>query len=985
MFVGREREMAELERLLDETVEGQGRLAMLVGEPGIGKTRTARELSATARERGARVLWGRSHEALGGPPYWLWVQVLRSYVQESDPESLREDMGTGAADIAEIVPEIRERLPDLLAVQGIEDPEQARFRLFDSITRFLKRASERKPMMLVLDNLHSVGKPSLLFLQFLAEELEGAALFVVGTYRDTELTRKHPLSDTLAVLHRESLMVRVLLRGLTLPEVSEFTSSMADAVPSSQLVDAIHRQTEGNPFFVTEVVRFLAERGDLSGTSSLRSRERGIGGIRIPEGVREAIGHRLNRLSEASNHVLGVASVAGREFHVEELQPLLNNVRRLDDEGLLAALEECLACGMLEEVSDSPGRYQFRHALVRETLYDELPAPRRIRLHGQMGEVLEELYQDRLEPHFARLAHHFFAAAPVRGSDKVLHYATRAGERAMKLLAFEEASEFFRMALDAVELRNDEDHRARCRLLFELGQAQYKAGEFHQAIGSLEDSASMAKRLGSADQLAEAALALEDLSRRFNVAIGGTISTLEEALAILPAEDSSLRAALVGATARAFCIVGNYERYHTLSRDAVDMARRLGDPRALMSALRVSIFARQNPEEIPKRLAATLEMTKLARELGELEHELESQGHRAMDLIELGKMSLADEAIAEHTRLCEVVRQPFYDYAEASFHGMRATMNGDFELAERRIRQAYVKGQRLGRGSFDGAYGIQMFTLRRLQGRLGDVVTAVKNFAAERGVSSSWRPGLAAIYAELGMVDEARQLLDELAVDDFAAIPNDALWLISITYLAEVVAGLRDTSRAEILYERALRYAGLNVGGQVVCYGAASRYLGLLAGTLSRWEDAEKHFVDALAANNAMHALPWVALTEYDYAVLLLERGRKDDESRARSLLESASATASKLGMAALDERVAGRLESPPLADDVPEVTRDQLTPREIDVLRLVAYGRSNREISEALYISLNTVATHVRHILAKSGSANRTEAAAYAIQHGLA
>ena len=412
------------------------------GEPGIGKTRTAQELATYAGLRGAQVLWGRCYEEQGAPPYWPWVQAIRSYVRDIDPEQLRSDMGAGAADIAEVVSDVREQLPGLDAPPQLDSPEQARFRLFDSITAFLKSAGRRKPLVLVLDDLHWADHPSLLLLEFVARELANARVMVVGTYRDMELSRQHPLSQTLGQLTRERLFQRVLLRGLDREDVGRFIELASGMTPSAGMLEAVHRQTEGNPLFVTEVVRLLVQEGELTLD---RAGQRDSWSVRIPEGVREVIGRRLDRLSERCNETLTLASVVGREFTLEQISPLIEDMTgdRL--------LEEALAARVIEELPHSVGRYQFTHALIQETLAGELSITRRVRLHARIAETLEELYGDDADAHAAELAHHFAEAEGVLGTDKLVHYSLLAGERALAIYAYEEALAHFQRGLTAKE------------------------------------------------------------------------------------------------------------------------------------------------------------------------------------------------------------------------------------------------------------------------------------------------------------------------------------------------------------------------------------------------------------------------------------------------------------------------------------------------------------------------------------------------------
>ena len=442
IFVGRQREIAGLTAALDSSMTGHGRLVMLVGEPGIGKTRTAQELALEAEARGAQVIWGRCYEEDGTPPFWPWVQAIRSYVQRGDAAQLQSVMGAGAADIGELVPEVFQKIPGLEPAPALS-PEAARFRLFDSITRFLKTAAQSQPLVLVLDDIHWADEPSLRLLQFLARELEDSCVLVVGCYRDVELSRQHPLSETLAQLSREAVFQRHLLRGLDRDDTANFIEAAAGTNVSSALVEAVFAHTEGNPFFTTEVIQLLSDRGELD--------EDVIGGpegIRIPEGVREVIGQRLNRLSGDCNQVLGTAAVIGREFTVDLLDRLIED---LSEERLFEVLEEALVARLIEELPPSVGRYQFTHRLVQEALIQELSLTRRVRLHVRIAGVLEVLYEDDLESHAPELAYHFSQSEAVIGPEKVVKYSIIAGEQALESYAHEEAETHFQRALASKE------------------------------------------------------------------------------------------------------------------------------------------------------------------------------------------------------------------------------------------------------------------------------------------------------------------------------------------------------------------------------------------------------------------------------------------------------------------------------------------------------------------------------------------------------
>jgi predicted ATPase/DNA-binding winged helix-turn-helix (wHTH) protein len=448
LFVGREREMEQLRDALRDSGSGRRYVVLAAGEAGIGKTRLAEQLGEEADEIGTRVVWGRSLEEHGGQPYWPWVQILRSLIESSPDDVLREDMGASAGDIARIVPELSARLgvrpPETLA-----NAEQDRFRLFDSIAEYLRRAARRRPLMLVFDSLHWAGRPSLLLLEFVAQSLADSALLIFGSYRASEVTREHPLFHTLGTLNRESRFVRLQLRGLSVEATAELVGRASGAPWPAQLVEAIQRQTEGNPFFVSEVAQLLVEeqvlerRGDGMQPAAGRALV-----VRIPEGIREVIGKRLVRLSGNCNTMLSHAAVAGREFDLDVLRLLM---QELDEDALLEALEEALACGAIEEAQPQADRYRFTHALIKETLYDEISPAQRARRHARVGDALERLRSADLAPHLSQIAHQYARAAGSGRAAQAVDYCTRAGEQAESLRAYEEAAAHYQMGLDALK------------------------------------------------------------------------------------------------------------------------------------------------------------------------------------------------------------------------------------------------------------------------------------------------------------------------------------------------------------------------------------------------------------------------------------------------------------------------------------------------------------------------------------------------------
>jgi len=983
VFVGRERELAVLGAALEQTLGGQGQIVVLAGEPGIGKTRTAQVLARYAEQRDVRVLWGRCYEEPGAPPYWPWLQVIRAFAETQDDEHLRAILGPGASDLAEMVPELAQRLPDLPPAPRSADAPQARFRLFDAIAGFWKRAAADTAHLLILDNLHWADAPSLRLLEFLAPEVGGSRLLVLGTYRDIELSRHHPLSNTLGELARDPRFQRVRLTGLSLGETTRFMAAASGRALPGDLLAAVHSQTEGNPLFLAEITRFLIQEGvlDAGSSTALPGATRSAALRRIPEGVKEVIGTRLNRLSKSCNAVLANAAAIGRTFSVEVLAGLLDEVPEGE---LMTALEEALAATVVEPVAEA-GCYQFSHALIRETLYDEIPAIRRARLHLRIGAALEELQGRDPMSNLAALAHHYCAALPGGDAAKAVEYARRAGERADTLFAYEEAARYYRLALQALELNGSLEAARRCALLIALGEAQTKAGESLQAAEILLQAAESAKALGVAPDFARAAVGFEEATWRPGMPGDAAVRLLRDALAGVGEQDSVLRAQVLSSLTRALIFSGALDEAMRVHEQAVAMARRLGDPATLAAALRAVVSARWLPAQFAARFATTLEATRLAEQVGDRERFLEAQSWRLFDLMEVGDMRARATEFETYMRQVDELRQPFYRYIGVSSRAMVALFEGRFEECERFAQQALDVGSRMPGLDAAGIFGMQMFSLRREQGRLKEVAPLITHFVQTTPEAATWRPGLALIYSELGFEDQARTEFEVLAADDFAAVPQDGLWITCIAYLAEVCVFLGDADRAAALYSALAPCDGRNIVAppNVACFGAAARYLGMLAATMKRWPDAERHFEDALEMNARQGARPWLAHTQYRYAAMLLDRKRSEDRERAASLLDEALATSGALGMQTLAERAAALREAIRPSSGKPNYPAG-LSRREVEVLRLVVAGKGNREIAERLFVSHNTVANHVRSILTKTNTANRTEAAAFAVQHEL-
>jgi tetratricopeptide (TPR) repeat protein len=889
VHVGRETEIDELCGAADTAMVGKGQLVLISGEPGIGKTRLVEELTTYAHLRDALVLWGRCYGGAGAPPYWPWMQIIRAYSVDHDPRALAETMGEGAADIAQIVTEVRRRL------RGLEPPpqsvgeEQARFRLFDSITTFLLNASNREPLVVVLDDLHCADRPSLMLLEFLAQQLGDARLLVVGTYRDTELHDQKPLVHTLGELARVRPPRRVALRGLTRPQVARYIAMTAGVEPDDTLVQVVHDKSEGNPFFVAEIVRLLSAEGRLE--------DRG-GEIAIPQEVRELIARRLAPLGDDCRDALATAAVIGRDFDL----PLLQEVTGTEPERLLEVLEQALAARVL--VAPAPGHYRFGHVLISDTLVDGLSASRRVKLHLRVGEALERAVAGQHDTRLTELAHHFLEAAPVGDVERGLDYATAAAEHASTRLAYEEAARLYERALGALDLL-PADIARRCDLLLAAGEAHHRAGAHGRANASFRKAATAARELGSPERLAHAALGYAGPRGSFAVVDEELVALLEEALAAVGLRNDGVRARLLARLAMELYFAGSAERRATLVDEALGLARRLGDPATIAYALNARYAAMWAPENVADRLAIADEVLGLAKRAGDPRLAREGRGRRIVALLEFGDLASAHAEIEVHARAAEEQRQPYGRWQAAVWKAAEALLAGDFEDGEARAREAFDLGRRVRMTDAENCFAVQSFIASMELGRLAELQETVERLATRYPDIAVWRAGPAYLHTELGRREEAAKAFEDVAARGFGALERDNQWLSVITAFADVCAYLGDTARAAKLRDLLLPFAGRNV---VIVegwasLGSADRALGMLATTVGRWDEAEAHFTAALELNGRLGARPWTARTQIGYAQMLLARHEARDTERARQLLQSALQTAGDLGMTTLAER----------------------------------------------------------------------------------
>jgi DNA-binding CsgD family transcriptional regulator len=968
IFVGRQSEMNLLRGALTKVIAGSGRYVMLAGETGIGKTRSCQEIAAYAESRGSLVLHGRCVEHSGSAPYWPWVQVLRAAVRANTAALLRAAIPPEAALLAELVPEVRDGLPDFYEPFSPNNPEQGRLRLFDAVTRFLQWISQYQPLVIVFDNLHWADRSSLLLLEFMAEDLAASRLLLIGTYRDTELSRGHPLSQTLGELIKLPHFQRLSLAGLTEADVAQFIALVCGVSPPRALVREIHSRTAGNPLFVTEVVRLLHQQGVLSPGSITTPLEQDIG---IPAGVRDAIRRRLDRLSQDCYRVLALAAVVGRQFGLDVLERLVVD---LSSEQLLDTLEEALAAGIVEEVPGTFGTYQFIHVLIQETLASTLSSARRARLHGHIAEVLEAVWRDDLPTHAAELAVHFAQAEPAHSREKLATYALLAGERALAAFAHEEALLHFERGITAkVGQPMDAEVAA---LLFGLGRAQGATDQVQQAWENLGRAFDYYVETGDVVQAVHVAA----YPLFFVPGVTRATRMTSRALQLVPSE--SLAA---GRLLSRYGLLHNlesadYQRAHEALTQALAIARSVGDVALEMHTLANIADVHWYHLHWPEVVAYSMQAIDLAHRVGE-SLDLWPFYLAATGLWIMGHPEEASHYAVEMLQRAERLRNRGFLANAWLQNAIVPHLRGDWQAA----RDMYDRGLEVAPTWFlllgfraQLEYDVGNFSAGQVY--LNKLFAVTRNAPAGPTGEHFYTALLPPLIARITGVASRFEVTEEAASIMRASPSLTPLMALDVWYGLALLAVYRgDVPLAQAQYATLKPMAGALLQELM----AADRVLGLLAHTCGDFAAAATHFEQALAFCRTAGYLPELAWTCHDYAETLLDPRGSNDRVRAVALLAEGMALARQLGMAPVLERLASLQDKCKIKEATPTYPVG-LTEREVAVLCRLAAGKSNKAIAAELFISPHTVNYHLKNIFFKTAAVNRAEAAAFAVRHGL-
>ncbi len=892
-FVGRSRELVTLRALVPHAQSEGRRIALVGGEAGSGKSRLVREFAREVSADGVLVLYGAC-DAVVRTPYRPFVEALDPLVRDTDPEVLRAELGSAGGELTRLFPDLPDRIGELPAPVAA-DPDTERHRLHTAVTDLLAGACRRQPLVLVLEDGHWADTPTLQLLRHVARSVPDARLLVLATFRDTEAEVPAELADALADLRRSDDVIRLRLGGLTDDDVTEYVRRSAGAKVDPALAELAHEiraLTEGNAFLLCELWRTLVETDALAVTEGGLRLTRPLEEIATPESVREVVSQRLSRLDATTRDLLELAAVAGTEFELDLLRRAApHELERLD------ALEPAVRSGMIEEVPGPRLAYRFTHELVRRALYDRLSGLRRAELHLRVGEALAVLAPAPDGRALADLAHHFAAAAPIGGPERAVEYSLLAADASSAALAYEDAAAHLRVALRI----GIGDERLRAETLIELGTALFRAGTSLDSLQSFREAAAIARELGDGELLTRAATGFEDACWRPAMHEQGARALLEEASAALSEDDSRLRIALLSGLARTLEFEGASAQGKVVREEAIAMARRLDDRQGLATVLMRAYWARSTLT-LPEILAMLTEACELAEQIGDIDIQAEAIEWRVATLLALGEIEAARRQLGVVLEMAQQMRQPFILHVAEHYESSLALFEGRIDDAEQAAERSRDWGLLLTGRDASGIYGIQMFGIRREQGRLAELAPVIRVLATDDRDSGAWRPGLAALLAELGMHDDARRelaVVQEDGLDPF----REGLWVASLTYLADAASAVGDRGAAELLYPELEPLTGMNVmiGHGVACYGAGDRYLGMLAATLGDSAGAERHFEAALDLNRRMGAQTWLAHTAYEYGRALLRDGEPE---RAAPLLADAGALADRLGLTALQARI---------------------------------------------------------------------------------
>jgi len=882
-FVGRKSELETLTASLAVAHAGRLQLLSLAGEAGIGKTRVVEHFIETLTRNGHVALVARSPEEPGAPPFWPWIQILRGYLDGIPPIDLSAFL-SGLEDIAHLVPELRPRFSS--APPSILDPLQARFRLFDAIATCLERAAQRTPLAIFLEDIHRADEASLLLLAYITTAIPKSPLLVVLTYRDTH--RNTLFAKTVATLLRSPVARSLHLAGLPGPEAAVLLESLAGRKLDSSVVDLLYEKSGGNPFFLSQLARYI-EKFRIDDVVSA-----------LPGDLADAVAMQIDDLSSDTNELLALAAVAGSEFSI----PLLADAADIPRSGILPLLEEAIEAKVVV-ASNTHGTYRFAHALLRDALYQRLSTIRRCRFHERIARSLLNLTATTQDSHISSIAHHFFEAAPLGLIGEAVEFSRRAGDSASSRLAYEDAARHYARALELLDLSPSDDDLARCNLLRMLAAQLTKSGNREEAKRVFDRLAKLAASANASTLVAEAALGLAPgvLGLEFGVIDPFQIELAKNALFSLGSSSPVLRAKLLARLSIALHWSEDGDTIRQFVEEASALAEKHANPDATAHALQAAWFVTRDPRTVDYRYDLARRLVGLESMSIEPESQLVSQLFWLTSILETGEMVVFDRVLTRYKQLAESLRQPQALWYILMLDSMRALLAGEFSRAEELMERFAALGRRVNDANADHSLIAQTLVVHHARGTLADLLPAAREVSRRYPSLIGWRASLPWLLANLGRLDEAASELEPLCRNNFRDIPHRLDWPATAVLLSETIALLGDRERARPLYEMMLplRETYAVIGLSVVNWGSFSRHLGLLAGCLGHLSEAIDHLENAVRMNKLIGAHAWTAHTQLELARALSANSETASiQGRASELLHSAYQTACRLNMPVL-------------------------------------------------------------------------------------
>ncbi len=899
-IAGRSQELERIARAVTLSREGAGQLVSIAGDPGIGKSRLAREVMRRATEAGSQRLYGRCYEGAGTPVLWPWVEIINGYLGSRDSDEVRATVGEHGRDLAELVPRLRAILPEI-ETEPYADPEWGRARLFAAVAEVLSRTALETPLVLAIDDIQWADSSTLQLLRVVAQNAAADNLCLLVIQRTTDGRSQREIADFLGDLGHQLPLTDVVLGGLTTAEIDAMVRSLAGTDLAAPIIERLAETTEGNPFFVEGLVQHWIDLGLVVRGRGLASQLVGED-LPLAPSVLHSVGRTVDGLDKDVRQILRGAAVAGLEF--DSLVVATATGKPMTD--ILSALEEAVRLGVLRELPEHPDHFSFRHALFREYLQSELSEARRRRLHIALGNAIEQVYANDPLPHVGQIAHHYVEGADARdqaSARKAHAYAASAAGIAISAYAFQDGADWLEKALRVESLFDSDDPLGRCRMQLARGDVLLHGHRMEASKAQFAEAAIAARDLGAAPELALAVLGMTVWDLQLQRGKPEDIGWIEEALERIGDADTALRARLMSRLATVRTWLGEpIEQRLPLSDQALDLGRSCGNQYAHAHVLVDRLWTLWDPAFLDERSRIADECVEVSTAFGSKVLETFGLGWQMINQLGHGDIDGVDAILRENEHLAREIGQPGFIWGAALYRATRATMMGELDAAEARAQEAFNIGGEISPPLAASALALQTMAVRREQGRLAEMGWIVgMTTSAEHAVYLRWlEPTL---QYESGEVEAARQSIDELASNGFADMPihDDGLGGLTIVLLmAETSVAIADTATNEALYRRIEPFAHQWAVNSVLvnCFGSVARFAGRLATALELWDDAERHFDAAEASHHKAGATALLLRTQVDRAQMLHARGRRKDLAQARKLVEEAAPRADDLGLA---------------------------------------------------------------------------------------